>query len=99
MRHNEDGYCHPASSFKFRTSVTRVLQGSSELLPPLRKKLRPTSRHIATNNYLTHPTSTPNLTSCHQLFHSKLKALLFSKSYPDSSSSPSGLPPSPSSGA
>src|SRR6218665_198204 len=47
------------------------------------------------DKYLTHPTSSLEplpLKISPQLFHSKLKTLLFSKSYPDSSSFPC-LPP------
>src|SRR6218665_3353987 len=57
-------------------------------LPPIRSTL-----HLL--KYLTHPTSSLKplpLAISPQLFHSKLKTLLFSKSYPDLSSS-SYLPP------
>src|SRR6218665_2412582 len=58
--------------------------------PPLWNKLPPALRQMSDPSYEL-PQTSP-LAISPQLFHSKLKTLLFSKSYPDSSSSPY-LPP------
>src|SRR6218665_3409333 len=60
------------------------------VLPPLWNKLPPALRQMSDPSYEL--TQTSPLAISPQLFHSKLKTLLFSKSYPDSSSSPY-LPP------
>src|SRR6218665_2654463 len=56
----------------------------------VRNKLLPVLRQISDLSYEL--TKTLHLATSPQLFHSKLKTLLFNKSYPDSSSSPY-LPP------
>src|SRR6218665_3621537 len=58
--------------------------------PPLWNKLPPALRQMSDPSYEL--TQTSPLAISPQLFHSKLKTLLFSKSYPDPSSSPY-LPP------
>src|SRR6218665_3520695 len=58
--------------------------------PPLWNKLPPVLRQMSDPSYEL--TQTSPLAISPQLFHSKLKTLLFSKSYPDPSSSPY-LPP------
>src|SRR6218665_3866082 len=61
-------------------------------ISPLWNKLPPALRQLSDPSYEL--TKTPPLAICPQLFHSKLKTLLFNKSYPDLSSFP--LPPSTS---
>src|SRR6218665_1577719 len=78
-----------------RPSVTSSLQFSNRSIavavPPLWNKLPPALRQMSDPSCIR---AHSNLSPCHlsQLFHSKPKTLLFSKSYPDSSSSPY-LPP------
>src|SRR6218665_3390331 len=77
-----------------RPSVTSLLKFSNHSIavavPPLWNKLPPAFRQISESSYeLTQP---PPLKTSLRLFHSKLKTLLFSKSYPDLSSSPSPPP-------
>src|SRR6218665_3553831 len=77
-----------------RPSVTSSLKFSNRSIavavPPLWNKLPPALRQISDPSYEL--TRTSALAISPQLFHSKLKTLLFSKSYPDSSSS-TCLPP------
>src|SRR6218665_1139874 len=73
-----------ASSLKFSNRSIAVA------VPPLWNKLPPALRQISDLSYEL--TRTSPLAISPQFFHSKLKTLLFSKSYPDSSSS-SYLPP------
>src|SRR6218665_1441009 len=77
-----------------RSSVTSSLKFSNRSIaaavPPLWNKLPPALRKISDISYELTQTSPLAISS--QLFHSKLKTLLFAKSYPDSSSS-SYLPP------
>src|SRR6218665_3193740 len=77
-----------------RPSVTSSLKFSNRSIavavPPLWNKLPPAFRQISDPSYEL--TQTSPLAISPQLFHSKLKTLLFSKTYPDSSSSPY-LPP------
>src|SRR6218665_2042430 len=77
-----------------RPSVTSSLKFSNSSIavavPPLWNKLPPALRQTADQSYAL-PQPSP-LASSPQLFHSKLKTLLFSKSYPDPSSPPY-LPP------
>src|SRR6218665_875558 len=77
-----------------RPSVTLSLKFSNRSIavavPPLWNKLHPALRQISESSYEL--TQTSPLKISPQLFQSKLKTLLFSKSYPDSSSS-SYLPP------
>src|SRR6218665_3771692 len=53
-------------------------------VPPIWNKLPPVLRHISVPSYEL--TQTSPLAISPQLFHSKIKTLLFDKSYPDSSS-------------
>src|SRR6218665_2081557 len=80
-----------------RPSVTSSLKFSNRSIAlavsPLWNKLAPAFRQISKPSYEL--TQTSPLAISPQLFHSKLKTLLFNKSYPDSSSSPY-LPRSPS---
>src|SRR6218665_2302215 len=77
-----------------RPSVTSSLKFSNRSIdvaaPPLWNKLPPELRQMSDPSYEL--TQTSPLAISPQLFHSKLKTLLFSESYPDSSSSPY-LPP------
>src|SRR6218665_2285534 len=77
-----------------RPSVTSSLKFSNRSIavavPPLWNKLPPALRQISDPSYEL--TQTSPLAIPPQLFHSKLKTLLFSISYPDLSSS-SYLPP------
>jgi len=77
-----------------RLSVTSSLKFSNRSIavavPPLWNKLPPALRQISDPSYEL--TRTSPLAISPQLFHSKLKTLLFSKSYPDSSSSHASLP-------
>src|SRR6218665_36419 len=77
-----------------RPSVISSLKFSNRSIavavPPLWNKLPPALRQISDPSYEL--TRTSPLAISPQLFHFKLKTLLFSKSYPDSSSSPY-LPP------
>src|SRR6218665_76673 len=72
-----------------RPSVTSSLKFSNRSIavavPPLWNKLPPALRQMSDPSYEL--TQTSPLAISPQLFHSKLKTLLFSKSYPDSSSS------------
>src|SRR6218665_2311146 len=72
-----------------RPSVTSSLKFSNRSIavavPPLWNKLPPTLRQISDSSYEL--TQTSPLAISPQLFHSKLKTRLFSKSYPDLSSS------------
>src|SRR6218665_2760168 len=72
-----------------RPSVTSSLKFSNRsiavALPPLRNKLPPALRQISESSYELTQTSPFKISP--RLFLSKLKTLLFSKSYPDSSSS------------
>jgi len=78
----------------FRHSITSSLKFALSSIaiagPPLWSKLPPALQQISDPFYEL--TKTSPLVISLQLFHSKLKALLFSKSYPDSSPSPY-LPP------
>src|SRR6218665_3388003 len=73
-----------------RPSVTSSLKFSNRSIavavPPPWNKLPPALRQISDPSYEL-PRTSPIAISP-QLFHNKLKTLLFSKSYPDSSSSP-----------
>ena len=94
---------HPTTSFNpilihsnttppFCHLLTQIFQSLhiAVAVPPLWNKLPPALRQISDPPYeLTH---TSPLAISAQLFHSKLKTLLFSNSYPDSSPSPY-LPP------
>src|SRR6218665_2709539 len=77
-----------------RPSVTSTLKLSNRSIavaaPPLWNKLPPALRQTSAPSYEL--TQTSPLAISPQLFPSKLKTLLLSKSYPDSSSSPY-LPP------
>src|SRR6218665_495237 len=77
-----------------RPSVTSSLTFSDRSIaiagPPLWNKLPPALRQLSDPSYEL--TQTSPLAISPQIFHSKLKTLLFSESYPDSSSSPY-LPP------
>src|SRR6218665_368344 len=71
--------------------VTEIFQSlHSHALPPLWNKLPPALRQISESSYELTQTSLLKISP--RLFHSKLETLLFSKSYPDLSSS-SYLPP------
>src|SRR6218665_1013076 len=61
--------------------------------PPLWNKLPPALRQLSDPS--SELTKTSPLAISPQLFHSKLKTLLFNKSYPDLSSSPYLPPPPP----
>src|SRR6218665_1218517 len=73
-----------------RLSVTSSLKFSNRSIavavPPLWNKLPPALRQISDPTYEL--TQASPLAISPQLFHSKLKTLLLSKSYPDSSSPP-----------
>src|SRR6218665_960612 len=75
-----------------RPSVTSSLKFSNRSIavPPLWNKLPPALPQISDPSYEL--TQISPLAISPQLFHSKLKTLLFRKSYPDSSSSPYLLP-------
>src|SRR6218665_4064937 len=70
-----------------RLSVTSSLKFSNRSIavPPLWNELPPALRQISESSYEL--TQTSPLKISPRLFHSKLKTLLFSKSYPDLSSS------------
>src|SRR6218665_3854478 len=72
-----------------RPSVTSSLKFADLSLaiavPPLWNKLPPAMRQLSDPSYEL--TKTSPLATSPQLFHSKLKTLLFNKSYPDLSSS------------
>src|SRR5688572_19051347 len=73
-----------------RPSVTSSLKFANRSIaiavPPLWNKLPPVLRQISDPSYEL--TKTSPLAVSPQVFHSKLKTLLFHKSYPDSFSSP-----------
>src|SRR6218665_3057288 len=77
-----------------RPSITSSLKFANRSLaiavPPLWNKLLPVLMQISDPSYKL--TKTSPLVISLQLFHSKLKTLLFSKSCPNSSSSPYLLP-------
>src|SRR6218665_3377075 len=73
---------YPCPKFSNRSIAVAV--------PTLWNKLPPALRQISDTSYEI--TQTSPLAISPQLFHSKLKTLLFSTSYPDSSSSPYLLP-------
>src|SRR6218665_1709422 len=68
-----------------RPSVKFSNRSIAVAVPPLWNKLPPALRQISVPSYEL--TRTSPLAISPQLFHSKLKTLLFSKSYPDSSTS------------
>src|SRR5678816_361425 len=73
-----------------RPSVTSSLKFSNRSIaiavPPLWNKLPPALRQISYLSYEV--TKTPPLAISPRVFHSKLKTLLFDKSYPESNTSP-----------
>jgi hypothetical protein len=77
-----------------RPSVTSSLKFSNRSIaiavPPLWNKLPPTLRQLSTPSYEL--TKTSPLAISPEVFHSKLKMLLFRKSYPDFSSTPNISP-------
>src|SRR6218665_2667716 len=86
--------CSSSTLTLLRPSVTSSLKFSNRSIavavPPLWNKLPPALRQISDPSYEFTQTSPLAISS--QLFYSKLKTLLFAKSYPDSSSAPY-LPP------
>src|ERR1043165_3207599 len=73
---------HPfvTSSLKFSNRSIAIA------VPPLWNKHPPALRQISDPSYEV--TKTPPLATSPQVFHSKLKTLLFDKSYPESNTSP-----------
>src|SRR6218665_3806975 len=82
---------HSNTTPPFCYLVTKIFQSlHSHAVPPLWNKLPPALRQISESSYELTQTSLLKISP--RLFHSKIKTLLFSKSYPDLSSS-SYLPP------
>src|SRR6218665_3713059 len=76
-----------------RPSVTKSLKFADRsivIAAPLWNKLPPALRKLSDPSYEL--TKSSPLAISPQLFHSKLKTLLFNRSYPDLSSSPTSLP-------
>src|SRR6218665_1680367 len=82
--------CSSPALTLLRPSVTLSLKFADRSIaiavPPLWNKLPPALRQLSDPSYKL--TKTSPLAISPQLFHSKLKTLLFNKSYPDLTSSP-----------